>query len=438
MANRAHFMDELHRAIEAGDTEPVTVMFLDLDDFKLINDSFGHSAGDQFLVEVAGRIGATLGDHGELARFGGDEFTILLASGTEPGMAGCVAEGIIDRLRRPYVIHGHAITARASIGIASTEAVPRSAESLIQAADTALYQVKANGGNAWATYTPGMSTEVRERLVIESRLHRAVAEDELRLLYQPIVDLRDGRLVGAEALVRWQHPELGEIAPDRFLPVAEVAGVIARIDQWVLRQACLQAARWRSVAPLTVSVNVARHWIRHGNLVQAVREALDETGLPAAAIRLEITEGVTAREGAAFLPQLLELRDLGVRMSVDDFGTGESSLAALRRYPVDMLKIDRSFTLGLDEADAGDARAVIRAVVGIGQALGLEVVAEGIETPAQLEAMRDLGCRFGQGFLFGRPAAADAITAMLDRPVRALSAEPVAITASAAAAAAEE
>jgi diguanylate cyclase (GGDEF)-like protein len=384
--------------------------------FKLVNDNFGHDRGDQLLVEVTKRLRGCLRRVDTIARIGGDEFTVLLEDVTSAGDGALVAERITEALRAPFRIEGQEIFVGASIGIAlGAPDQGTTAQGLLRNADIAMYRAKANGRACFEVFKASMRETVRGRLKMEAELRRALERGELRLHYQPKVELRTGRLVGLEALVRWQHPERGMVPPGSFIPMAEETGLIMPIGRWVLETACRQAGRWRSDAEigegLVMAVNLSPRQFRHPRLVDDVGHVLSAMRLDPGGLEIEITEGTAMGDADATVKTLERLKSLGVRLVIDDFGTGYSSLGYLKRFPIDVLKVDRSFVAGLP-GNAGDA-AIVQAVVGLSRALGLKAVAEGVETVPQLDELRALGCDQGQGYLFGRPMPAEAIELVL-------------------------
>ena len=421
LANRALFRDRvehaLARASRAGTTGSVGVLFLDLDDFKTINDSLGHAAGDHVLVEVGQRILSCLRPGDTAARLGGDEFAVLLED-VSPQEATIVADRMRGVLAERLVVQRKELSLRASVGIALAR--PHDgAEDLLRNADVAMYAAKGHGKSRYEIFDPSMHSAAMERLELEADLDRAAERDELFLHYQPIVSLVDGRIAGLEALARWRHPRRGLLSPAAFIPLAEDSGLIVAVGKWVLRTACIQAAEWRRRFPvhdsLSISVNLSVKQLRDPGLVDDVAAALAEARLDPAALVLEITESVLMQDAEEALRRLEEVKALGVRIAIDDFGTGYSSLSYLRRLPVNILKIDRSFVEGLAR-DAEDS-ALAKAIVQMARTLALETVAEGIERPEQLLRLKALGCDLGQGFLLSPPASGESIAEMLGEPL---------------------
>jgi diguanylate cyclase (GGDEF)-like protein/PAS domain S-box-containing protein len=406
LPNRALFADRLRQALaRRGRGAPTAVYFLDVDRFKRINDSLGHSAGDEVLREVAGRLRHVLRPEDTIARFGGDEFTILCES------VGGVLEavGIADRLqrplRRPLRAGGAELRLSASIGVALAEPGDLvDGERLIEDADAAMYRAKERGGARTELFDSEMRERAVEALAIEQELQRALEEGELRLFYQPCVDLATGELAGAEALVRWQHPERGLLTPDKFLQVAEESGLIVPMGAWVVNEACQRLAEWRgrpSAGAMCISINLGARELTHPDAVTTVLGAVRSSGVDPSALTIEVTESTAMAESDTGFRALRELSASGLRVAIDDFGTGYSSLDQLRRMPVDVVKVDRTFVHGMS-TDSTD-RELVAAVVGMGRALHLLVVAEGIETEEQAAVLRDLGCDQGQGYLYARP-----------------------------------
>jgi diguanylate cyclase (GGDEF)-like protein/PAS domain S-box-containing protein len=420
LPNRMLFMDRLEQALErsARRGKFAAVLFLDLDRFKLVNDNLGHDHGDQLLVQVADRLRGCLRRVDTIARIGGDEFTVLLEDVGVSADAALVAERIIEAFRGSFRIENQEIFVGASIGIAlGGRDQGTTAQGLLRNADIAMYRAKANGRACFEVFKSSMRETVKGRLKMETELRRALDRGELRLHYQPQVDLRSARIVGLEALVRWEHPERGLVPPGSFIPMAEETGLILPIGRWVLETACRQAAIWRADTEvgldLVMAVNLSPREFRHPRLVQDVGQVLAESGLDASGLEVEITEGTAMGDADATVKTLEHLKAIGIRLAIDDFGTGYSSLGYLKRFPIDVLKVDRSFVAGLP-ANRGDA-AIVRAVVGLTRALGLKAVAEGVETTEQLAELRGLGCDQGQGYLFGRPTATEVADVMLRR-----------------------
>ncbi len=392
LPNRSLFEQRIADTLTAG--RHAVVAFLDLDDFKRVNDSLGHAAGDRLLQIAADRLRHALRAGDTVARLGGDEFAIL-APGADDTEA--LVARLFGVLAAPVMLEGKRLHLRASIGLASTD----TGHDLLRNADLAMYAAKAAGTNRCAVFTADLHTNAVARLDRREQLERAIENAELVLHYQPIVDLDLGRNAGFEALVRWQHPERGLLGPGEFIPLAEETGLIVPLGRWVLREAARQAANWGGAPYL--SVNVAGAQLEQPGFVEEVETALCDAGLAPERLVLEVTESSLVGDDSA--ERLQALRRLGIRLAIDDFGTGYSSLSYLRRFPMDVLKIDRSFT-----RDACNDSALLNAIVAMGESLGLVLVPEGIEEPEQADALRALGCRLGQGFLFGRPVPADQLT----------------------------
>jgi diguanylate cyclase (GGDEF)-like protein len=411
LTSRALFRERLAEAHAlSARHEDVAVLFLDLDGFKEVNDSLGHAAGDQLLVQVAERLRHAVRDGDTVARFGGDEFAVLIASIIAVADAETVAHRVIAALDEPFDIGGRILHIGASIGIASAADAADIAH-LQRNADLAMYRAKAAGGRGLARYDPRMHDQLVDRLQLEADLRAVLGRaepgrDELALHYQPTVDLCTGEIVGFEALVRWHHPTRGLVMPLDFVGIAEATGLIVPLGRWVLAEACRQAVAWGagSTRQLTMSVNVSVRQFDHCDLAAVVAGVLAETGLPVGRLCLEMTESVLLTDTDENLTQLLRLKALGVTLAMDDFGTGYSSLAYLRRYPMDVLKIDRSF-VGRLGGDAEDT-ALVHTIVRLGRSLGMRTVAEGIENPVQLAALREMGCDLAQGYYLSRPLPA--------------------------------
>ena len=416
LANRALFADRLEHALARGRGPGTTVAILviDLDGFKDINDSLGHDAGDDLLTIAGMRLQGHARPGDTVARLGGDEFGVLLEDiATAEAMRS--ANALLEGLATPIVLRDRDLTPTASIGIAI--AAGEDAEALLRNADTAMYAAKRQGKGGYALFEPAMHATVLERLDLAADLSRAVEKGQLHLCYEPQISLESGRVCCLEALVRWRHPTRGEVSPGEFIPLAEETGMILPIGHWVLREACRQVKawqeRWPAPAPLTIAVNLSARQLQHPGIVDEVRAALAATGLDSQSLVLEITETAIMEQLDAAITILTELRRLGVRLALDDFGTGYSSLSYLQRLPVDILKIDRSFVAGVAKSTQDSALA--RGILTLGQTLGLETVAEGIETAEQLAALRELGCQLGQGYYFARPLGPTAVDALLER-----------------------
>ena len=383
----------------------IALVFLDLDHFKRVNDSLGHSVGDDLLCEVSGRLVGAVRRVDTLARLGGDEFIVALP-GVGSATAIEVARRMLDVCVTPYLVGGHELTITASLGISIFPQDGRDLETLLKNADAAMYRAKEGGRNTFQFYASDMNTATLERLLMESSLRRALSQNEFVLHYQPLVSLHSGLIIGVEALIRWQHPDLGMIMPDRFIHVAEETGLITRIGDWVLCEACRQASIWNDdgLAPVSMAVNVAPVQFRQPGFVDLVAGALATSGLAATRLELEVTERTVMHDADIHLGTLDALQRMGVELSLDDFGTGYSSLAYLKRFPVGKLKIDRSFVSGLD-TDADD-RAIASTIVSMGRNLRLAVLAEGVESEQQLDLLRKMDCDMAQGFYFSRAVPA--------------------------------
>jgi diguanylate cyclase (GGDEF)-like protein len=424
LPNRLLFMDRLQQALsQAARHETLLgVMLLDFDRFKAINDHFGHSAGDLLLQSLGRRIAGCVRDGDTVARLGGDEFTVLLAEMRQMDHAALVAQKILDALREPFILNGHEVVITTSIGIAFYPH-DRDSETLLKHADTAMYKAKEDGGNSYSYYTMEMGSADLRRLSLESQLRRAVERDELELFYQPQADLARGTIVGAEALLRWHHPEYGLLGPDQFIPLAEETGLIVPIGEWVLHRACAQNRLWQEagLSPVRVSVNVSGRQFRHGRLLDVVCHALEDSHLDSRYLEIELTEGILMQDTAASLQLLHTLNTMGIVVAIDDFGTGYSSLSYLKRFPIDQIKIDRSFVrdLAIDPDDA----AIVTAIIALAHNLGIRAIAEGVETAAQLAFLRRQGCDALQGYCLSPPLPARVLADFLrDTPVATLPA----------------
>lgn len=406
---RALFADRVKAALGQEEPGSVAVMFLDLDDFKEINHSYGYEVGDNLLVAVSERLKTSLRPGDTIARLGGDEFTVLLEDVSEMRSAIVVAERIGEALEAPLVSGDCEMLVSTSVGIAvSDDSGSSTPESLLREANVAMQGAKKKGKSGYRVFDPGAETTTGGRLVQEAEMRRAIQEEEFRIHYQPMVSLSSGKIRGVEALVRWQHPLYGLIPPNEFIPLAEQTGLIAHIGRWVLKESCRQVRAWQEEHPsepaLTLSVNVSACEFQQPTLVKEIQKSLEETELSPRDLKLEITESVMMHDASAMVA-LRELKGLGIRIAMDDFGTGYSSLSYLKRFPIDTLKIDRSYVDGLG-SDAGDT-AIVHATIAFARALDLDVTAEGIENANQLALLRDLGCSLGQGYHFARPLPSD-------------------------------
>lgn len=418
LPNRALFQDRLERAFTAAKRHPeylFAVLFLDFDGFKIINDSLGHTVGDQLLIAIAQRLQTCLRSADTVARMGGDEFTILLDGITDLGEATQVAERIQSAVKQPFDLSGQRVFAPVSIGIALNTPDYERPEDLLRDADTAMYRAKALGRARYEIFNVAMHTQALQRLQLENELHHAIEREEFTLYYQPIVALPSGKLIGFEALVRWQHPQRGLLGPGEFIPIAEETGRIIAIDRWVLRTACQQMRAWHEGAPhgttpLTISVNLSSKHFSTPALAEQIEGILTESGLAKGALKLEITESAIMDNTESAVVTLRQLSALGIQLSMDDFGTGYSSLGYLHRFNFDVLKVDRSFISQMSERN--ENMEIIQAIVSLATSLRIEVVAEGVETAQQLTQLRKLDCQYGQGYYFSKPlerAAAEAL-----------------------------
>ncbi|MCU1455257.1 MAG: domain S-box protein [Acidimicrobiales bacterium] len=419
LANRAMFTERVDEALNIDDGRLLGTLFIDLDDFKTVNDSLGHAVGDELLLRVAERLLTCLQPADVAARLGGDEFAVLVVSPWgQPGVVR-IAERVLLALQAPFTIKGREIRISASIGIATDEDRSSDAEVLLRNADMAMYLAKDRGKSRYEVFEEGMHATVFERLELKADLARGIEDGHLRLLYQPIVSLQTGRITGVEALVRWDHPRRGMLSPQAFVSLAEDTGLILPMGQWVLEEACQQLRAWQLTLPstssLTMSVNLSVRQLQHEHIVRDVITTIDRFGLDASTITLEITETTLMHDTEVTRRTLSDLRDAGVSLAVDDFGTGYSSLQYVQRFPIDSIKIDRSFVSGLGQ-EAGDT-AVVQSMIELAQRLGVHTVAEGIERPEQVTLLQALGADLGQGYLFSRPVRPDQIGELLHRSI---------------------
>lgn len=413
IANRALFRDRVDHALKrlSRNSISLAVLFLDLDNFKSINDTMGHAAGDRLLVAVAERLQDCLRSTDTAARLGGDEFAILIESVHRMDEAVMIAERILEVFKQPFDIGGKEIYVGTSIGIATASDEEANAEAMLRNADLAMYLAKSDGKGRYVIFEPKMHEALVERVELEADLRRGIEENEFIIHYQPIFDLGSSRVTGMEALVRWQHPRLGLVPPMKFIPLAEETGLIVPLGEWVIVEACKQIQKWRmefqAMEDLSVTVNISIRQFHQRDLVHTVRRALGESGLRPASLILEITESFMMEDAETTIEKLEQLKALGVRLAIDDFGTGYSSLSYLQRFPVDILKIDKSF---IDKLGVGsEGNAVAKAIIMMGDSLNLRTIAEGIEHDHQITELKGLGCESGQGFHFARPLPSDAV-----------------------------
>ncbi|HQT63587.1 MAG: hypothetical protein B7Z75_06955 [Acidocella sp. 20-57-95] len=417
LPNRVLFNEALQLACERCDTEQAALLCLDLDDFKLVNDSLGHATGDAVLVAVAERIRGCIRDGDTAARLGGDEFAIILATGDVDEVA-VVARRVIERISRPYHFDGRLVEIGVSIGVSLAPRDNKTPSGLLKNADLALYRAKSDGRGVWRFFDSQMDERLQDRRALQADLRQALANDQFCLDFQPIIDLSTGKMTAAEALLRWQHPQRGLLSPALFIQLAEEAGLIGAIGNWVLREACNTAAGWAE--DISIAVNLSPLQFRDVGLVSAIDEALAQSGLPASRLELEITESTVLETNSQTVDALWQLHGRGVRIALDDFGTGYSSLSYLRRFPFDKIKIDRSFIrdLGHDNDDS----SIILAIIGLASSMNMVVTAEGVETAEQAALLTSYGCPQAQGFLFCRPVPQAEIPEMIARDHRVTAA----------------
>jgi diguanylate cyclase (GGDEF)-like protein len=420
LPNRVLFHEHLEHALartrRGGDD--LAVLCIDLDHFKHVNDTLGHPIGDRLLQTVSERLKECVRDTDVVARLGGDEFAVVAVAAGQPVGAVVLAERIIAALSKPFDLDGHHVVIGGSVGIAFAPSDGLESDTLMRAADLALYRAKGDGRGLCRFFEPDMDAKMQARRTLELDLRRALVTEEFELYYQPLINLKSNEVCGFEALLRWNHPERGRISPAEFIPIAEETGIIIPLGEWVLRHACAEAVQWPD--DIKVAVNVSPAQFKSRSLALAVTSALAASGLPPQRLELEITESVLLNETEATLATLHQLRDLGVQISMDDFGTGYSSLSYLRSFPFDKIKIDRSFIRDLSETD--ESVAIVRAVAGLGRNLGMATTAEGVETDEQLDQLRDEGCTEVQGYLFSEPLPATDVISLLDKVRRQMRA----------------
>lgn len=417
LPNRALFMDRLEHGLMRArrNSRLLAVLLLNLDRFKLVNDTLGHNAGDRVLQELSGRLRSCLRDGDTVGRFGGDEFGILIEDIAAMGDAAMVAHKIVDALSHPFVLNGRELYVTPSIGISVYPDDAEDSQTLLKNVTAGMYRAKEDGRNTFRFYSADMAAKASERLALESGLRHALERNEFILHYQPQIDLAHDRIIGVEALIRWQHPELGLVPPNDFISLLEETGLIVPVGEWVLRTACAQSRAWQEqgLAPVRMAVNLSARQFSDPGLITVLRRTLEATNLAADLLELEITESLLMRSTERTLKTLDELSALGTKLAIDDFGTGYSSLSYLKRFPVDSLKIDRSFIR--DVVTDADDHAIVSAVIAMAHRLKLRVIAEGVETETQLELLRQHGCDAFQGYLFSRPVPAREMTELFQR-----------------------
>jgi diguanylate cyclase (GGDEF)-like protein/PAS domain S-box-containing protein len=425
LANRHLFREHLTLALALAQrrSKQVAVLFLDLDHFKVVNDSLGHTVGDGLLQEVARRLKSAVSEGDTVARVGGDEFTIVLQDLSRAQEAASVAGNVLRTIAEPMIIHGHRLYMTTSIGITVFPEDGDDAETLLKNADTAMYRAKAEGRNTYQMSTPELSRSTHERMTVESGLHSALEAGQFVLLYQPQIDVETMEVVGMEALIRWNHPERGVILPEDFIHIAEERRLILPIGDWVLRQACRDVRRFhdRGMRHFRVAVNLSARQFRDASLASAVESALADAGVSPETLELEITETVAMENVDLTMSTLEHFRRAGVTIAIDDFGTGHSSLSYLKRFPLDALKIDRAFVTDLP--DSFEDAAIVSSLIQLANGLGLRIVAEGVETLEQLDFLKDAGCREVQGFYFSYPVEVEQVEELVTRPFQAVVAK---------------
>lgn len=409
LPNRAAFMDRVKYAVSKSRRQQskTAVLFLDLDNFKLVNDSLGHEAGDEMLVEMSKRILACTRPDDCVARLGGDEFTVLLEDLPDLEHAKMVASRILTKMKEPVGLSLTETFGSVSIGICFSQPGEMTAEEMIKNADMAMYEAKSSGRSKSVTFKQAMQDKAADRFQLETELRVALEKNEFRVVYQPLVSLTEQKVIGAEALIRWHHPTRGNVPPSHFIPIAEEIGVVVPLGYWVLEQACRQMGEWHRLmgAPdLTLSVNLSGKQVQRRDVIHNVSSILHKTGFAPSSLQLELTETVLLADCKNVNAKLTGLKDLGVQLALDDFGTGYSSLSILSAFPIDTLKIDKSFVSKLEEDHK--ARAVVDAIMALTASLKLRVTSEGIETPFECDYVKNLGCEVGQGYLFSKPLEA--------------------------------
>ena len=416
LPNRLLLLDRFDQAAAQADREQsgVAVLFLDLDNFKQVNDTLGHDYGDKLLVQVVERLRGCLRDTDTISRQGGDEFIVLLPNLRDLGVIGNISNHIIEAFAAPFEIASYSINTTFSIGVCLYPDDGQEFGILLKKADTALYQAKDSGRDTYRFFSEKMNIDAQEQLQLQGQLRHAVKNHEFVLHYQPQIDIDSGRIVGAEALVRWEHPTLGLVYPGKFIPMAERSGLVIPMGEWVLNEACRQAQRWcEDGQPMVMAVNLSALQFKRGNLIETVGNALKLSGLPAELLELELTESILLQDVDVAIKTLHSLKEMGVKLSIDDFGTGYSSLSYLKRLAVNKLKIDQSFVR--DMAEDPDSAAIVRAIIQLGHTLQLTVIAEGVENDAQLAYLRNYGCNEVQGYFFSRPVPAVEFVKLLDK-----------------------
>lgn len=417
LPNRVLFHDRLQQAMNLAlrNNQIIAVMFLDLDSFKDINDTLGHRTGDLLLQQVADRMSIVLRDCDTVARLGGDEFTIFNQNIRSAQNAGRVAQKLLDLFEIPYSLEGQQTYISCSIGVTLFPADGDNMDTLLMNADIAMYHAKADGKNTYRLYSSDMNQQTSERLALQNDLRKALDLHQLYLHYQPKFDALSGRIIGVEALLRWRHPERGYIPPTKFIPLAEESGSIGPITEWVLQTACRQAKLWHSAGygPITMAVNLSAYSLKRNNASVMIQQALTETGLPPELLELELTESMLIENDQQAADILHTLKALGINIAIDDFGTGYSSLSYLHRFPIDVLKIDRSFVWNMNRTE--NDLAIVNAIIAMAHSLGLHVVAEGVETEEQMQTLKSCGCETFQGYLLSKPVNGDKVTVLLKR-----------------------